>query len=102
MIEEEIRVLVCIPSLIKPFPFNLLERTAKQCGRLVIAEEGTLQWGWGSELSARLHHSLFRELVVPILRIGAKDIAIPATRPLEEFVLPGEREIVRALLEVLQ
>jgi pyruvate/2-oxoglutarate/acetoin dehydrogenase E1 component len=102
MAAEEIKVLACVPTLIKPFPFSLLCRAAKESGRVVIAEEGCLSWGWGAELAARLHEALFRELRAPVRRVAAADIAIPAAPALERAVLPDDSDIESALVEVLQ
>lgn len=102
MMDEEIRVLACLPTLIKPLPFDLLRSAAKESGRVVIVEEGSLQWGWGAEVASRIHNSLFKELRAPVARVGAAAIAIPAARALEQVVLPGENNIERAIIEVLQ
>lgn len=102
MAEEEIRVLACIPTLIKPLPFELLRTVAEQSGRVVIAEEGCLQWGWGAEIAARLQELLFGRLRAAVRRVGAVDIAIPAARTLERAVLPAEIDISNAIFEVLK
>jgi pyruvate/2-oxoglutarate/acetoin dehydrogenase E1 component len=100
--EEEIKVLACVPSLIKPLPISLMEETAAESGRVVVAEEASVAWGWGAELSARLHDSLFRRLHKPVRRVGALAGVIPAARSLEQAVLPSGEDIERALLEILE
>ena len=90
MAEEEIRVLACIPTLIKPLPVDLLCSAAEESGRVVVAEEGCVQWGWGAEIAARIHECLFGRLRAAVRRVGAVNIAIPAARTLERVVLPTE------------
>ncbi|HEY6446937.1 MAG TPA: transketolase C-terminal domain-containing protein [Acidobacteriaceae bacterium] len=102
MAEEEIRILACIPTLIKPLPFEVLCRAASESGRVVVAEEGGLSWGWGAEIAARLHKTLFKELRAPVTRVGAADLAIPSARALERAVLPDEAAMESAVVEVLQ
>jgi acetoin:2,6-dichlorophenolindophenol oxidoreductase subunit beta len=102
MAGEEIKILACIPTLIKPLPFDVLCRAAKESGRVVLAEEGGLSWGWGAEVAARLHKTLFKELRAPVTRVGAADLAIPAARALERAVLPDEAAMESAVVEVLQ
>jgi pyruvate/2-oxoglutarate/acetoin dehydrogenase E1 component len=102
MAEEEINVLACIPTLIKPPPFDLIRSAAEETGRVVVAEEGCLQWGWGSEISARIHESLFGRLRAAVRRVAAVDIAIPAARTLERAVLPTGTDIENAMFEVLK
>jgi pyruvate/2-oxoglutarate/acetoin dehydrogenase E1 component len=102
MAEEEIKVLACIPTLIKPLPFDLLRSTAAESGRVVVAEEGSLHWGWGAEISARVQESLFGRLRAAVRRVGAVDIVIPAARSLERAVLPTDTDIENAIFEVLK
>ena len=42
----------------------------------------------------------FQYLDAPIQRIGAKDTPVPYAPPLEDAVLPGERNITKALEEL--
>jgi pyruvate/2-oxoglutarate/acetoin dehydrogenase E1 component len=102
MTEEEINVLACVPTLIKPLPFDLLRSAAEETGRVVVAEEGCLQWGWGAEIAARMHESLFGRLRAAVRRVAAVDIAIPAARTLERAVLPTDTDIENAIFEVLK
>jgi acetoin:2,6-dichlorophenolindophenol oxidoreductase subunit beta len=102
MAEEEIRVLCCVPTLIKPLPFDLLRGAVEESGRVVVAEEGCLQWGWGSEIAARMQELLFGKLRAAVRRVGAVDIAIPAARALERVVLPADTDIANAIFEVLK
>ena len=102
MAEEEINVLACVATLIKPLPFDLLRIAAEESGRVVVAEEGCLQWGWGAEVAARMQESLFGRLRAPVRRVGAVDIAIPAARTLERAVLPAGADIENAVFEVLK
>ncbi|MGB6429964.1 MAG: transketolase C-terminal domain-containing protein [Candidatus Acidiferrales bacterium] len=100
--EEEVRAVACIPALIKPPPFQLIEELVAESGRAVIVEEGIVQWGWGAELAARLHDSLFGKLTKPVRRIGALDTIIPASKTLEQAVLPSSQDIEKALLEMVE
>lgn len=101
MAEEEIKVLVYVPTLIKPLPFDLIRRVAEVSGRVVVVEEGCQQWGWGAEIAARLQESLFGKLRAAVRRVGAVDIAIPAARTLEHAVLPSDTDITNAIFEAL-
>jgi acetoin:2,6-dichlorophenolindophenol oxidoreductase subunit beta len=102
MVEEEIKVLACVPTLIKPLAFDLLRSAAEESGRVVVAEEGCLHWGWGAEIAARMQESLFGRLRAAVRRVGAVDIAIPAARTLERAVLPDGSDIENAIFEVLK
>jgi len=99
---EEVKAVACIPSLIKPPPLPAIEQIASESGRVVIAEEGSVHWGWGAEVAARLHDSLFQRLSKPVRRVGALETVIPAARELEQAVLPCSQDIEKALLEILE
>jgi pyruvate/2-oxoglutarate/acetoin dehydrogenase E1 component len=100
--KEEIRAVACVPTLIKPLPLDVIEEVGAWSGRVVIAEEGTIQWGWGAELAARLHDSLFHKLSKPVRRVGALQTIIPAAKTLEQAVLPCAEDVERALLEMVE
>jgi len=102
MAAEEIKILACVPTLIKPLPFDLLRSAAEESGRVVVAEEGGRQWGWGAEIAARMQESLFGRLRAAVRRVAAVDIAIPAARTLERAVLPADTDIENAIFEVLE
>jgi pyruvate/2-oxoglutarate/acetoin dehydrogenase E1 component len=102
MAEEEINVIACIPTLIKPLPFDSLRIAAEESGRVVVAEEGGTPWGWGAEVAARMQEALFGKLRAAVRRVGAVDVAIPAAKQLEQAVLPSAAGIEQALFEVMQ
>jgi len=100
--QEELKIVACVPSLIKPLPTDFMGDIAAAAGRVVIAEEGTGQWGWGAELSARFQELLFNKLSKPIRRIAALQTIIPASKTLELAVLPSAENIEQALLEMVE
>ena len=102
MASEEIRILACVPTLIKPLPLDLLRSCAAESGRVVVAEEGSRRWGWGAEIAAQLQETMFSKLRAAVSRVAAKDIAIPAARVLEPAVLPSEADIENAIFEILK
>jgi acetoin:2,6-dichlorophenolindophenol oxidoreductase subunit beta len=100
--KEEVRAVACLPSLIKPAPFEIIAEIAGETGRVVVAEENPVSWGWGAEIAVQLHNSLFGKLSRPVSRIGALETVIPAARELEQVVLPSGESIEKALLDMLE
>lgn len=96
---EEICVELIIPSLIKPFPLQDVLPSVRNSGRVIIAEEGALTSGWGAELATQITEAAFTDLVNPIKRIGAKDLPIPNSRPLEDQILPQVSDIEKAIYQ---
>ncbi len=100
--EEEINVRVILPSCIKPIPFEDLQLAVEKCGKLLVVEEGVRTGGWGAEISAQLTDKLFSNLDLPIQRIGAIDLPIPTSKPLEQKVLPDKDDIIRRICWIIQ
>ncbi|MFC1577173.1 alpha-ketoacid dehydrogenase subunit beta [Candidatus Omnitrophota bacterium] len=102
MAQYGIKIDIIIPSIIKPVPFDEILMTAKNSGRLIIAEEGTLTNGWGAELSALIAENGFEYLKSPIKRVAALDLPIANSKSLENEILPNEGDIKEAILEVIE
>ncbi|MGE5201328.1 MAG: transketolase C-terminal domain-containing protein, partial [Acidobacteriota bacterium] len=64
--------------------------------RVVIAHEAVLNGGVGAELAARIGAELFDELDAPVTRVGCPFAPIPFAPELEQSLLPGTADIVRA------
>jgi acetoin:2,6-dichlorophenolindophenol oxidoreductase subunit beta len=99
--QKEIFVEIVVPSQLKPFRYEALKDSVSRTGRLVIVEEGTCSYGWGSEIAAAVSEKMFGMLNAPVRRIGAMDIPIPNTKILEDVVLPSKEQIIRAIDGVL-
>jgi pyruvate/2-oxoglutarate/acetoin dehydrogenase E1 component len=98
---EEIRVLAALPSSLKPLPLGTLTDAAAESGRVVIAEEGTAGFNWGSEVASLLYERLWGRLQAPIRRLAARDSIIPAARPMEDEVILTADAIRDAVIEAL-
>ena len=96
-IEDETSIQVIIPSLIKPIPKEDIINSIKNSNNIMIVEENPKYSGWGTELSCLIYESLNKTLNTPIQRIGARELPIPSSRPLEKLVLPQEDDIQRVL-----
>lgn len=68
---------------------------------VVIAEENTAGFNWGSEISAELYARMFGRLTHPIRRVSSGHGIIPADRKREENMLVTPGKIKSAVLEAL-
>jgi pyruvate dehydrogenase E1 component beta subunit len=57
--------------------------------------------GPAAEISATLAEELFDRLLAPVQRIGALDAPIPMAPALETALLPGQKDITRAVRAAL-
>jgi len=94
---DEISVETLIPSMIKPLPMTDFLPSICQSGRVVIAEESVCVSGWGAELTASIQEEALYSLKRPVVRIGAKSVPIPSSKPLEDRVLPQVSDIEAAI-----
>ena len=97
--EEEIRVLVALPSSLKPLPLETLAEAAAESRRVVIAEEGTEGFNWGSEVASLLYDRLWGKLDRPITRLATANSILPAAREMEAQALVSADALRNALLE---
>lgn len=101
MAAEEIRINACFPGEIQPLDMKPLLAAARESGRVIIIEEGTLSWGWGAEVAARIQNELWGHLKAPVQRIAALDTIVPAAKPLEQAYLPSMAQIENTIYEVI-
>jgi pyruvate/2-oxoglutarate/acetoin dehydrogenase E1 component len=66
-----------------------------------VIEEGPLTGGLGGEVVARLLETAFDFLQAPPKRVAAADVPVPASRLLEQAVIPDYRTIAEAAAEVV-
>ncbi len=102
LVEEEVGAEIVVPSYINQSFIPEMMESVKTTGRLVIVEEGTLSFGWGAEMAARIvTHESIGSLKAPVRRVAAKDLPLANSRVLEEATLPQVRDIKKAVQEVL-
>ncbi len=75
--------------------------SVRKTGRLVVAHEAHRRLGLGAEIAALVQEQAFDYLDAPVERVGAMDIPIPYSQPLERIVLPGKEHIVEAIKRVV-
>jgi pyruvate/2-oxoglutarate/acetoin dehydrogenase E1 component len=76
-------------------------KSVRNTNRVVIVHEECRQGGFGAEIAAQIQEQAFDFLDAPVERVGAKDVPIPYSEPLERAVIPQEEDIVKAVKKVL-
>jgi len=64
-------------------------------------EEACKTGGVGAEVAAVIAEHCMDSLEAPVLRVGAKDIPVPASPELEQAALPSANDIVQAVQKVM-
>lgn len=86
---------------LKPLDMHTVAGSIKKTGRAVIVHEACRTGGFGAELAARIQEELFDYLKAPVKRVAAKDVPIPFSPSLEDFVLPKVSDVVAAARDVV-
>lgn len=89
--EHEIFAELVVLTQLSPFHLAPVFESVQRTGRLLAVEEGALHHGWGAEVLAQAAECLPLKAAA---RVGALDLPIPASSPLEQAVLPGIEAIL--------
>jgi len=87
---------------LKPLDFELIAQSVKKTRRAVVVHEACLTGGFGAEVASRIGEELFECLAAPVLRVGAKDVPIPFSPVMEQYVLPQVTDILAAVEQVFK
>ena len=99
--EEGIEVEVVDPRTLVPLDEATILASIRKTGRLCVVHEDTRTMGFGAELAALAAESALDDLRAPIRRVTMPDVAgIPASGPMEDYLIPDRERIARALREL--
>jgi pyruvate/2-oxoglutarate/acetoin dehydrogenase E1 component len=97
--EHEVFADLVVPTLLSPLDIAPIAESVARTKRLLTIEEGSRSLGWGAEVVACALESVGIDLHAR--RLAAQDMPIPAAGTLEAAVLPGEDDIMTAVLEMV-
>ncbi|RPI80390.1 MAG: hypothetical protein EHM41_22820 [Chloroflexi bacterium] len=97
--EREIFCELVIPTRLAPVDVTPILASTNRTERFLTVEEGGLSFGWGAEVAAQVAEK--SNLPVKISRLGALDLPVPASLPLENAVLPSVEDIYRAAEKIV-
>jgi pyruvate/2-oxoglutarate/acetoin dehydrogenase E1 component len=98
---EGISMEVIDPRTLTPLDKQTIIKSVKKTGRVVIVTEDCKTAGVGAEIAAVIAEEAIDYLDAPIKRIAEPDTPIPFSPSLEQFVIPDEKTIVKAVKEVV-
>ncbi len=86
---------------LSPFDRETLLASVAKTGRFLIVHEAPKTGGLGAELAATVAEEGIMSLKAPILRVTGYDV-VPPLPLLEDFNLPSEERIIKAIEELLR
>ncbi len=94
---DGISVAVIDLRTIIPYDWDTISAYTQKVNRVVIAHEDQLTCGFGAEIAARVSEQLFEHLDAPVTRVAALDCPVAYAPVLEEQILPGSADVLRAI-----
>ena len=85
-----------------PYDWEAVAESVKKTGRVIVAHEDPISYGYGAELAARIADELFEYLDAPVRRVGATDTFVGYAPQLEDFILPQSEDVEKAVQELMK
>jgi pyruvate dehydrogenase E1 component beta subunit len=99
--KEGISAEVIDPRTMVPLDKDTLIQSVSKTGHAVIIDEGCQSFGITGELASVIYDGAFDYLEAPIVRIGAMDVPVPFSKPLEDATIPNEHDVISAVKGIL-
>jgi pyruvate dehydrogenase E1 component beta subunit len=99
--KEGLSVEVIDPRTLTPLDKQTIVRSVKKTGRIVIVSEDCKTAGVSAEIAAVVAEEALDYLDAPIRRLAEPDTPIPFSPPLEQYVIPNEKTIIKAVKEMV-
>ncbi|MBN1444347.1 MAG: dehydrogenase E1 component subunit alpha/beta [Planctomycetes bacterium] len=94
---ERIEIEVIDLRSLRPYDWEAIRDSVARTGRLVVASEESLAFGFGSEIVARAAGELFEYLDAPVERVGSLETHVAYSPVLERATLPQVDDLIRVL-----
>lgn len=99
--EQGVSVEVVDPRTLTPLDKKAILKSVKKTGRLIIVSEDCKTAGVSAEIAAIVAEEAIDYLDSPIKRVAEPDTPIPFSPPLEQYIIPNEKAIIKAVKEVV-
>ena len=93
------------PISLKPLDIDLIVKSVKKTGRLLVVDNGWLTCGAAAEILTQVIEKLPNGLngkVIPMARMGFAETTCPTTKPLEDLFYPRGRTIAARAYELIR
>jgi pyruvate dehydrogenase E1 component beta subunit len=98
---DDLGIEVIDPRSLYPLDTDTITDSLEKTGRLVVADESPLSYGFHAEVFARSAEDAFWHLDAPLQRVGVPDTPIPFSPAQEDEVVPDADDVRRAIERTL-
>jgi 2-oxoisovalerate dehydrogenase E1 component beta subunit len=94
---EGIDIEVVDVRTMQPLDYTTIAASVRKTNRAIVFHEDTRFAGFGAEIAAFIAEACFEDLDGPVMRVGARDVPVPASPVLEQAVLPNAQTLIDAV-----
>ena len=87
---------------LQPWDQEAVYASVRKTGRVIVAYEDSLSWGYGAEIAARVADDCFAWLDAPVKRIASQDVWVGYAPSLEDAILPQTSTFLDAYNEIVK
>jgi 2-oxoisovalerate dehydrogenase E1 component len=87
---------------LSPVDWETVYASVRKTGRVIVAYEDSLSWGYGAEIAARIADEAFIWLDAPVRRVASTDTFVAYAPELEDVILPQSAGIREAMESILR
>jgi 2-oxoisovalerate dehydrogenase E1 component len=98
--QQGISVEVIDLRSLQPYDWNAIAATVQKTGKVIVAHEDSLSFGYGAEIVARISDELFEHLDAPVRRVAAMDTFVAYAPQLEDTILPQVADVAKAIADL--
>jgi pyruvate dehydrogenase E1 component beta subunit len=98
---EGVEAEVIDPRTTSPLDHDTIVRSVEKTGRSIVVDEGHRRYGITAEIAAMIAEEAFYHLDAPVRRLGARDVPIPFSPPLEDVTVPTPDTIAATARELM-
>jgi acetoin:2,6-dichlorophenolindophenol oxidoreductase subunit beta len=88
------------PRTLVPLDAETIVRSAEKTSRAIVVDEGHRRYGVTAELASLIAEQAFYSLDAPVRRLGALDVPVPFSPPLEDVTVPTPETVARTAREL--
>lgn len=100
--KDDIFIEVIDLRTIVPFDRQTVIDSVKKTGRLLILDEGHVNFGIHGEIGLNIMEDVFYDLDMPIMRLGTESVPIPFSPALEFPIVPTAKNVFNKIKEALK
>ncbi len=86
---------------LSPWDKEAVYASVKKTGRVIVAYEDSISWGYGAEIAARIADDCFSWLDAPVKRVASTDTFVGYAPSLEDAILPQVETFRTAYLDIM-